>query len=67
VPKTDLSPHQLRVLQRLADGRTVKGIALDFGRTEAAIADAKRTVFRKLGKRTSGGAVAEGFRRGLLK
>jgi DNA-binding NarL/FixJ family response regulator len=62
-----LTRRQLDFLRALAQGLRRKQIAEVMGIGIGTVQDHSRDLFKKLNVHTSAGAVAEGFRRGLLK
>jgi DNA-binding NarL/FixJ family response regulator len=61
-----ISPSELRVLQKLADGLTSKGIAKALGLSYKTIETHRTTINRKLRTGSAAGAVAWAFRHGIL-
>lgn len=66
-PGAELSRRELEVLQGLADDLQEKQIADRLGIRPLTVQEYKGTMYRKLGVRGAHGAVAAGFRRGLVK
>ncbi|QKV73912.1 response regulator transcription factor [Amycolatopsis sp. Hca4] len=62
-----LRPRELEVLRGMAAGNTNMAIARQMGISEDTVKSHARTVFRKLEVKERAHAVAEGFRRGLLR
>lgn len=62
-----LTRRELDFLRALGQGLRRKQIADIMGIEQGTINDYSRSVFKKFGVHTSAGAVAEGFRQGLLK
>jgi len=61
-----LTDREMQVLQAIAQGRQVKEIATDLLISAHTARDHVRKIFEKLGVNDRAGAVAEGFRSGLL-
>ncbi len=62
-----LTTREVQVLNGLADGLTNKQIAVQIGLAVPTVGDHKKKLFNKLYAYNSAHAVAEGFRKGLLK
>ena len=65
-PGSQLSERELEVLSRMAKGMTNKDIARDLFISQATVKSHVENILRKLGAADRAGAVAEGFRRGLI-
>lgn len=61
-----LSERDLEVLQGLANDKLLKEIGRDLGIVRFTVDEHRKRIYRKLDVHTKAGAVAEGFRRGLL-
>lgn len=62
-----LWPDDLAVLQGIANGKTTDEIALITGRSEFVVVACVKNILDNFGAANRAGAVAIGFRRGLLK
>ncbi len=61
-----LTDRELTALQEMAHGKSTRQIASDMGLSEDTVKTYLKQIFRKLGVHDRAGAVAEGFRRGLV-
>ncbi len=61
-----LTDRELTALQEMAHGKSTRQIANDMGLSEDTVKTYLKQIFRKLGVHDRAGAVAEGFRRGLV-
>jgi DNA-binding NarL/FixJ family response regulator len=66
-PPSQLSERELEVLDQLAKGMTNKDIARDLFISQATVKSHVENILRKLGAPDRAGAVAEGFRRKLIR
>ena len=66
-PPGQLSERELEVLGQLAKGMTNKDIARDLFISQATVKSHVENILRKLGAADRAGAVAEGFRRRLIR
>ena len=62
-----LTAMEQQILQRVAGGRTAREIGEELHLAEKTVKNQLSSIYRKLGVRNSSQAVAEGYRRGLLK
>lgn len=62
-----LTPREFQVLQQLGKGATYKMGAKAIGVEPCTFSDHVKTLYRKLNVNTAHGAVAQGFRLGMLK
>lgn len=62
----DLPPRLLRILHGIANGETNEEIGAVLHLSAATVKDERMNLMRRLGAHTSAGAVAVGFRTGLL-
>jgi len=63
----DLSPHERRILQFLADGESFRAVASRLGVTLHAVSYHVRAIYEKLHVHSRSDAVAKALRAGLLK
>lgn len=61
-----LTDRELTALQEMAHGKSTRQIASDMGLSEDTVKTYLKQIFRKLAVHDRAGAVAEGFRRGLV-
>lgn len=61
-----LTDREMTALQEMAHGKSTRQIANDMGLSEDTVKTYLKQIFRKLGVHDRAGAVAEGFRRGLV-
>lgn len=61
-----LTARETQILDAVSHGHTVARVAADLGLTVHTVSTHLARIFRKWGVRNQAGAVAEGFRRGLL-
>ena len=67
VNRSVLTPHEIRLLQLLADGYSVPALAAELGVTVSAVTFHLRRIFAKLGVHSKTTAVAAAFRLGLIE
>lgn len=65
--RSALTVTEQQILQRVASGRTAREIGEELYLAEKTVKNHLSSIYRKLGVRNSSQAVAEGYRRGLLK
>ena len=63
----NLSPHELRLLQLLAEGHNYKTAATELGVTVNTIAFHMKRIYEKLHVHSKSEAVAKALRRGLVR
>ena len=63
---SDLTPHQVRLLQLLADGHTQTAIARQLDKSPHTVKGQMQTLFEALGVHSATHAVALAYRRGIL-
>lgn len=66
-PTSDLTEHELKILELLARGLGRKEIAKHFSVATVTVDYHLRSIYRKLGVRSTSGAVGKAFRMGLLE
>ncbi len=62
-----LTPHEIRILQLLADGYRNAAVAAELGVTESAVVFHLRSIYAKLGVHSKTQAVAVAFRLGFIE
>lgn len=63
----DLTPHELRLLQLLAEGYNYKTAAVEFGVSVNTIAFHVKHIYEKLHVHSKSEAVGEALRRGIVR
>ena len=62
----DLSRREIEVLEKLAEGRSVKGIAAELGIARSTAAGHLEKIYAKLQVQSQSGAVAKALRAGII-
>ncbi|VGO18583.1 response regulator [Pontiella sulfatireligans] len=64
---SDLTDHEIQILEKLANGQSRKEIASEFNVATVTIDYHLRNIYGKLGVHSTSGAVGQAFRKGILK